>query len=373
MKKINIKINKKNHNYNLLIGSNILSILPKKLKAISPKAQGVAVVFDKKVPNSLKAKTFKVLNKYKRIKIIINPGEKIKNLSSVNMMLNLLLKNNFNRNDFIINVGGGITGDMVAFTASIYKRGINFINIPTTLLAQVDSSIGGKTGVNNQFGKNLIGTFYQPQIVLIDTDFLKSLKKKELLCGYAEILKHAIIHDKKFFNWLEKNTNKIVNFENRSIIAKAISWSCKIKKYFVDNDPNEKNLRKILNFGHTIAHAIEANSNYSKNINHGEAVLIGMLLETQLSFNRKLCSIETYKKIENIYFNNNLFKHIKIKFNFSNLKRIVNFMENDKKNDDNKINFILLKKIGKTTSPGEIKFQKNILVKELSKLKNFNL
>ena len=373
MKKINIKINKKNHNYSLLIGSNLLNILPRKLKAISPKGKNVAVVFDKKIPNSLKVKTLKTLNKYKKIKIIINPSEKNKSLSSVNTILNLLLKNNFNRNDFLINVGGGITGDMVAFTASIYKRGINFINIPTTLLAQVDSSIGGKTGVNNQYGKNLIGTFYQPQIVLIDTNFLKSLKKKEFLCGYAEILKHAIIHDQKFFNWLEKNTEKIINFENQSVVIKAISWSCKIKKYFVDKDPNEKNLRKILNFGHTIAHAIEADSNYSKNINHGEAVLIGMLLETQLSFNKKICGIETYKKIENIYFKNNIFKYLKIKFNFSNLKRIVKFMKNDKKNDDNKINFILLKKIGKTTAPGEIKFQKGNLEKELSKLKNFNL
>ena len=373
MKKIKIKIGKKNHNYSLIIGSNLLSILPKKLKAISPNAQNVAIVFDKKIPNKFRLKILKALNKYKKIKIIINPSEKNKNMSSVNRILNLLLKNNFNRNDFIINVGGGITGDMVAFTASIFKRGINFINIPTTLLAQVDSSIGGKTGINNQFGKNLIGTFYQPQIVLIDTDFLKSLKKKEFLCGYAEILKHAIIYDKKFFSWLEKNTKKIINFESQSLIAEAIYWSCKIKKYFVDKDPNEKKIRKILNFGHTIAHAIEADSNYSKNINHGEAVLIGILLETQLSYIKKICRIETYKKIENIYLRNNIFKYLKIKFNFRNLKRIVRFMENDKKNDDNKINFILLKKIGNTTIPGEIKFQKNNLIKELRKLRNFYL
>ena len=135
----------------------------------------------------------------------------------------------------------------------------------------------------------------------------------------------------------------------------------------------KKKLRKILNFGHTIAHAIEADSNYSKNINHGEAVLIGILLETQLSYNKKICRIETYKKIENIYLRNNIFKYLKIKFNFRNLKRIVRFMENDKKNDDNKINFILLKKIGKTTIPGEIKFQKNNLIKELRKLRNFYL
>ena len=229
MKKINIKISKKNHDYSLLIGSNLLSMLPKKLKAISPKAQNVAIVFDKKIPNKFKVKTLKALNKYKKIKIIINPSEKNKNMSSVNIILNLLLKNNFNRNDFIINVGGGITGDMVAFTASIFKRGINFINVPTTLLAQVDSSIGGKTGVNNQFGKNLIGTFYQPQIVLIDTDFLKSLKKKNFCVVMLKYLNMQLFMIKNFLVGWRKIQKKLLILKVNLLLLKQFLGAVKLK------------------------------------------------------------------------------------------------------------------------------------------------
>ena len=135
-------------------------------------------------------------------------NEKNKSLKTINHYLRKLLSKNFNRSDLIIGVGGGITGDVVGFVASIFKRGINFINIPTTLLAQVDSSIGGKTGVNSNYGKNLIGSFYQPKLVISDTLFIDPLPKKEMICGYAEILKHSIIKDQKFFNWLEKNTKQ---------------------------------------------------------------------------------------------------------------------------------------------------------------------
>ncbi|MAJ86002.1 MAG: 3-dehydroquinate synthase [Candidatus Pelagibacter sp.] len=363
---------KKNENYSLFIGSDLLRLLPRKLKSISPKGEKVAIIYDKNVPIRFKSKAYKILKKFKRIKISINPNEKNKSIDTVNKILNILFKNNFNRNDFIISIGGGITGDMVAFTASIFKRGINFINVPSTFLAQVDSSLGGKTGVNNQFGKNLIGTFYQPKIVIIDTNFLKSLKKKDFLCGYAEILKHSIIHDKKFFYWLEKNSKKILLYKDTKAIAKAIDWSCKIKRYYVVKDHNEKDFRKILNFGHTVAHAIEAGRNYSNFTGHGEAVLIGMILETQLSYRKKICSIETLKRIQKIYLDNNLKKYLKLDFFFKDIKKTIKFMENDKKNDDNRINFILLKDIGKTTLPGKIKFEKKDLIKEFNKLKNFN-
>ena len=140
----------------------------------------------------------------KKIIHFFNSNEKNKNQENVNIILNKLLKNNFRRNDCIISIGGGITGDVAGFAASIYKRGIKFINIPTTLLAQVDSSIGGKTGINNKYGKNLIGTFFQPDLVIADTSFLRSLPKREIICGYAEIFKHSLIAGKKYFNYLEK-------------------------------------------------------------------------------------------------------------------------------------------------------------------------
>ena len=146
-------------------------------------------------------------------------------------------------------------GDIVGLTANLVKRGIKFINVPTTLLSQVDSSIGGKTGVNSGYGKNLIGTFYQPEMVISDTTVLNSLPKREMVCGYAEILKHALILDKKFFSWLQKNGEKIINLNNKIVIQKAIHKSCKIKAKIVEKDETEKDLRMILNFGHTFGHA----------------------------------------------------------------------------------------------------------------------
>ena len=157
-----------------------------------------------------------------------------------------------------------LAGDVSGFAASIYKRGLKFINIPSTLLSQVDSSIGGKTGINNKFGKNLIGSFYQPDLVISDTKLLESLPRREIICGYAEILKHSLIKNKKFFLFLDKNLNNILNLEKK-FIEKAILESCKIKKQIVEKDEKENNLRKSLNLGHTFGHAYEATLNYSKN------------------------------------------------------------------------------------------------------------
>ena len=164
-------------------------------------------------------------------------SEKNKDQHNVNKLLTVMQKYNFNRNDSLIAVGGGVVGDVSGFAASIFKRGLKFINIPTTLLAQVDSSIGGKTGINTSFGKNLIGSFYQPNLVIADIDFLKSLPKREIICGYAEIFKHSIISDKKFFNFLLKNFDKIIKLK-QPFINKAIYKSCLIKKIIVKKDEN---------------------------------------------------------------------------------------------------------------------------------------
>ena len=224
-------------------------------------------------------------------------------MNSVNFFLNKLFAKNFNRSDLIIGVGGGIVGDLSGFVSSVFKRGINYINLPTTLLSQVDAAVGGKTGVNSIYGKNLIGSFTQPKLVICDTSFLKSLKRKEMICGYAEILKHAVIKDKKFFDWLKINTKGILQHNPKKLIY-AIKKSCSIKLQFVNKDTDEKNYRMILNFGHTFAHAIEVKNNYSKNITHGEAVLAGMILATKLFLIKKVCNkkklndfLEIYKKI----------------------------------------------------------------------------
>tara|TARA_B100000902_G_scaffold373249_1_gene401017 strand:+ start:343 stop:1455 length:1113 start_codon:yes stop_codon:yes gene_type:complete len=354
MKKQEIRFKDKNHNYSIIIGANIIKILSKKIPIHCPKTKKIALIVDNKIPIKFKSELKSILKKYDLLFLPFMANEKNKSIKIVNYYLNKLLSKNFNRSDLIIGVGGGITGDVAGFVASIFKRGINFINIPTTLLAQVDSAIGGKTGVNSSFGKNLIGSFYQPKLVISDTAFLKSLPKKEMICGYAEILKHSIIKDSKFFNWLNKNSQFIFSKKTRELTY-AIKKSCQIKIFFVSKDVNEKGLRMILNFGHTFAHAIEVKSNYSKGVTHGEAVLSGMILETRLSVIKRICSLNTLNQIKDIYDKNNLnFIYKKYSLDKKVIK-LIPFLKNDKKNDDDKINFILLKKIGKTAEPNKNK------------------
>lgn len=365
--KINkLKVKNLNSNYSVIIGINILNQISSQIKEICPDAQKIALVVDKNVPTKFKVKLKNYLKKYKLYIFEYTVNEKFKSLINVNKLVEKCLANNFNRNDILVSLGGGILGDYSAFAASIIKRGINFINIPTTLLAQVDSSIGGKTGVNSPRGKNLIGSFYQPKLVFSDIELLKSLPHRELVCGFAEILKHSLILKSNFFNWLKNNSYALLKNRNPNLLKKAIIESCKIKLHFVNKDIYEKNIRMILNFGHTFAHAIEAQNRYSKRINHGEAVIMGMMMATKLSYLKKKCNLNTLKELENIYNSNNLKYDIKKFFKKSEYKKIANYMTADKKNNDKKINFILLKKIGQTTKPNEYK----ISISELKKVFN---
>jgi 3-dehydroquinate synthase len=365
MKNQEIKFKTSNQSYSIVIGNKALDCLPKKIKTICPSTKKIALIIDTNVPNHLKTIVKKKLRHYDLFFLPFIASEKNKSLSKVNFFLNKILLNNFNRSDLIIALGGGITGDVAGFVASIFKRGINFINIPTTLLSQVDSAIGGKTGVNSSHGKNLIGSFFQPKLVISDTSFLETLPKKEIICGYAEILKHSIIKDKNFFNWLKKNTRKILLKKSKEL-SYAIKKSCLIKIFFIKKDLNEKNTRMILNFGHTFAHAIEVKNNFSKMITHGEAVLSGMILATRLSKIKKICGNNTAKEIEEIYKNNNLDYTFKKYSKPNSIKNLIPYLKNDKKNNDDKINFILLKAIGKTTLPNKNKISINDL-KKLSK------
>ena len=300
MKATEIKFKDKKKSYSILIGNNILKVLPKKIKILCPETKKIALIFDSRIPSNLKVNIKKSLKSYELISFNFNSNEKVKSLKSVNYFLDKLLSKNFNRSDLILGIGGGVTTDLSGFVASIYKRGLNYICVPTTLLSQADAAIGGKTGVNSIHGKNLIGSFSQPKLVVSDISFLKSLPKKEIVCGYAEILKHAIIKDKKFFNWLKLYSDLIFKLDPRSLIF-AIKRSCKIKLSVVNRDVNEKNLRMILNFGHTFAHAIEVKNNYRKNITHGEAVLAGMILATKFSIVKKVCRKKTLEDILKIY------------------------------------------------------------------------
>ncbi len=370
MKSQEIKFRDKSNNYSVIIGHSIIDQLPKKIKILCPKTKKIVIIIDKNVPLKFKRKLQKFLKKYNLLIIKFSANEKTKSVKSVKFILDKLLSFNLNRADLILGVGGGVTGDLVGFVASIFKRGVNFINVPTTLLAQVDSAIGGKTGVNSIHGKNLIGSFYQPKLVISDISFLETLPKKEIICGYAEILKHAIIKDVYFFKWLKINTKNIFLRKTKPLVY-AIKKSCKIKMNIVNQDVNEKGLRMILNFGHTFAHAIEVKNNYSKNITHGEAVLSGIILATRLSVIKKVCKISILKQIEDIYSENNLSYTFK---EFSKSRRIfelIPYLKNDKKNDDEKINFILLNKIGNVSKPNSFKLSINDLRKNCKSIAQF--
>ena len=212
-------------------------------------------------------------------------------------------------------------------------------------MAQVDSSIGGKTGINSSHGKNLIGSFYQPNLVISDMNFLKTLPKRELTCGYGEIFKHSLISDKKFFTYLDKNGSKILNLQS-PFIEKAIFKSCKIKKKIIELDERENNLRKILNFGHTFAHAFEATLNYSKKLNHGEAVILGIFSASKFSLKNNLLSKNEFKLITDHLNKLKLPNNISDFFSIKKLNKIIYFMLRDKKNNSSKINLVLLNKIG---------------------------
>ena len=222
---------------------------------------------------------------------------------------------------------------------------MRFINIPTTLLSQVDSSIGGKTGVNTNHGKNLIGTFYQPDLVIADIDFLKSISKREIICWYGEILKHSLIASKNYYDFLNKNFDKIINLKS-PFIEKTIYESCKIKKLVIEKDDKEKNIRKVLNFGHTFAHSYEATLGYSKKMNHGEAVILGIGTALKFSLYNNFLSKIDYDYIFKNFNKSNLPINIKKYFSLKDITKILSFMSKDKKNSSGKVNLILLKKIG---------------------------
>jgi len=353
MKNTKLIVKTKSKTYPIYFGNNILNKTGWLIKKNLPSVKKICIISDNKLPKLLLKKLIKSLKKYELKIYKLSANERTKSLNVANKIIEQLLNNNFNKSDCVIAMGGGVLGDLSGFISNLTKRGLKFINIPTTLLAQVDASIGGKTGVNSNQGKNLIGTYYQPDFILSDVSTLKSLPQREIISGYGEILKHSIILDKKFFLWLFKNGKKIINEKNNFFLKKAIVKSCKIKCKVINKDEKEKDLRMILNFGHTFAHGFEGAKNFSKKINHGEAVLLGMMVASELSNKKKKLSLKDLLLIKKHYFNLKLPMFIAKTFKKNEVKKIIYFMQKDKKNVDKKINLILLNKIGKTTQPRE--------------------
>lgn len=266
-------------------------------------------------------------------------GEKSKNLDTVKKLYEYLILEKFDRNDMIIALGGGVTGDLAGYTAATYLRGIRFIQIPTTLLSMVDSSIGGKTGVDFNAYKNMVGAFHQPSCVYINLSVLNSLDEQQFRCGMGEIIKHGLIKDKIYYDWLKKNSSGILS-RDTDLLEEMIYQSCMIKKEVVEKDPKEAGERALLNFGHTIGHSIEKLKNFS--MLHGECVAIGSIAASYISFKRNYLSEIEMNDIKNTF----------IRFGFQdfvsgiNITKTIEATRHDKKMEAGKIKFILLKNIG---------------------------
>lgn len=324
--------------YNVYVGLEILSKLPDLIN--SKKYSSIILITDNVVKKHCLKRVEKFLPK-NLVKIIIPPGERFKNIETVQDIWKKLLLSGCDRKSLVINLGGGSILDMGGFAASTYMRGLDFLNIPTTLLAQVDASVGGKVGFDFSGIKNLIGTFDQPTAVIVDIDTLTTLPKREFLSGFAEIIKHGLIADKTYF---EKVSSKHPLKFTKTELVDIISASIKIKADFVQSDETENDTRKILNFGHTIGHAIESLSLETQTpLLHGEAISIGMMAEARISFLLKMLSVNDLKLIEQSLVNAGL------PISIPNMKTItiIKKMQSDKKNVGGKINFTLLQKIGK--------------------------
>jgi len=272
--------------------------------------------------------------------IEVPEGESFKNLGQVEKLYDHLLELKCDRKSVLVALGGGVIGDLVGFVAATYQRGIPFIQMPTTLLSQVDSSVGGKTAVNHPKGKNMIGAFYQPRLVVTDLETLRTLPSKEYRAGLAEIVKYGVIADARLFKFLETHYKEILNLDHECL-SHIIETSCAIKAGVVEKDERESHYRMILNFGHTLGHAIESLTDYSRFI-HGEAVAMGMVRAAKLSHSMGKCSEEVPRRLEA------LLKKLDLPVEMPELdsSAVIESLYHDKKTMDHKIRFILVKEIG---------------------------
>lgn len=291
--------------------------------------------------------------------VTLEDGEQFKTIDSVMTIIEALLTGRYDRQTTIIALGGGVVGDIAGFAASIYQRGVNFIQIPTTLLSQVDSSVGGKTGVNHPLGKNMIGAFYQPRCVIADTVTLSTLPDRELSAGLAEVIKYGLIHDAAFFDWLEQNSAGLMERDN-DLLAEAILVSCRTKAEIVEQDERESGIRAILNLGHTFGHAIEATMGYG-NWLHGEAVAAGMVMAADLSLRQGW--IDQRVKQRTVSLLENCALPVTSPADMS-IEQYMNAMAIDKKTVNGTIKFILLKALGKAIVTSD--YDPELLVQTLS-------
>ncbi|WP_148894588.1 3-dehydroquinate synthase [Geothermobacter ehrlichii] len=282
--------------YPIWIGAGILERLaelldgrdfPRRLALVSNPV--VADLYAERLGAGLEAAGYRVE------RIIVPEGEEHKNLDTYRRIMTSLIESGFDRRSGLIALGGGVIGDLTGFVAATYLRGIPFLQVPTSLLAQVDSSVGGKTGVNHPLGKNLIGAFYQPRGVLIDVDTLKTLPEREFHAGMAEVVKYGVIRDRAFFDWLDDSWQRILRHDREALVH-LVEKSCQTKANIVESDEKEKGLRAILNYGHTFGHAVETLAGYGE-VRHGEAVAMGMKVAAEIAHRKGCCSADEVRAV----------------------------------------------------------------------------
>jgi len=349
-----VKINGARHRYLALVGSDLARQVGEHMRKFLP-GKTCAIVTDTNVGPLFASRAKRSLNSagFKPIIITIPAGEKSKTLKQAGAICEQMIAAGLDRQSFVIGLGGGVVGDISGFVAAIYHRGIPHVQIPTTLLAMVDSSIGGKTGVNHQEGKNLVGAFYQPRLVLIDVAVLQSLPRREFIAGLAEVIKYGVIEDPALFKLLEEKIGKLTSLD-RALLTEVITRSCAIKAKVVEQDERENDYRAVLNFGHTVGHALEAATHYQKYL-HGEAVGIGMAQAATISAQQGFCDQRSLERIRKLIKKAGLPLEIPREVSMQDL---IQGMEVDKKSAGGKIKFVICTGIGKTRfhllSPGEI-------------------
>ncbi|AOE49095.1 3-dehydroquinate synthase [Kangiella sediminilitoris] len=345
MKTLDLRLISKESSYQIVIGKGLLS----DSKTISEviRGQQVFIVSNETVAPLYLDTLRSSLNQYQIFEYILPDGEVHKSFENYSRIINVMLDSGLRRNSTLIALGGGVVGDMAGFAAATYQRGIDFIQVPTTLLSQVDSSVGGKTAVNHPKGKNMIGAFHQPKRVVTDISTLHTLPENEFKAGLAEIVKVAVVCDEDFFNWLELNVDSILSGEEQALIY-MINRACEIKANVVRQDEKEQGIRAWLNYGHTFGHAIENSLGYGQLL-HGEAVSIGMVLAAEYASSEKLITKSKAGKIKQLLIKFSLPVNMKPFKRLLTADGLVDAMMMDKKNVDQCLTLILPKSIGEVT------------------------
>lgn len=352
-----VKVSLDQRGYEVVVGERILAKAGSMMAPLLPSPR-VLIVSDEAVARLCLHRLTNSLEEagIRSRTILVKPGEGSKSFTSFEAVMEQLLAEKPDRKTTLVALGGGVVGDLTGFAASVLLRGVPFVQIPTTLLSQVDSSVGGKTAINSKFGKNLIGSFYQPRLVIADVATLKTLPERELKAGYAEVVKYGLLGDADFFAWLEKNGAALLAGD-AAIQAEAVAKSCAAKAAIVAADETEQGQRALLNLGHTFGHALEAETGFGEALLHGEAVAIGMILAFELSVKMGLCPAEDLARVKAHYAACGLMDSPLLARREWDIHAMMEHFTRDKKASDGKMTFVLVRGIGKAFVTQEVNAQ----------------